>query len=84
MTVETTTTARIGFIGGVIRGPPPDTCATTCLDRNTDICGACSNRPIKSVDIAYGDEPSIDEAIRKGLITPASVESFRKQITGGL
>lgn len=81
MTPETR--AKIGLIGGVVRGPPPATCATTCLDRNTDICGTCSNRPIKSVDISFGEELDIETAIRKGLTTAAEVEAFRKQITGG-
>jgi len=80
---DVTTKARIGFIGGVVRGPPPASCATTCQDRQTDICGTCGMRPIVSVDISYGEEPSLEAAIAKGLTTPAAIEEFRKQITGG-
>jgi hypothetical protein len=80
--IETTTSARIGFVGGVVRGPPPVSCASTCKDRYTDICTACTNRPIKSVDITYAGG-SVDDAVRAGLTTMAAVRQFREQITGG-
>lgn len=83
MIAETATKQKIGFIGGVVRGPPPDTCANTCKDRLTDLCLTCSNRPITSVSISYGTEPSVEAAIAKGLTTREAAEAFRKQITGG-
>ena len=83
MTAFVTTTQKIGLVGGVVRGRPPDTCAGTCLKYMTPECAQCQERPIKSVSISFGDEPDINTAILKGLVTPAAVEEFRKQITGG-
>lgn len=96
---DITPKARIGFIGGVVRGPPPVSCRTPFMERlrlayrairygcpymwTPSPCGTCGMRPIVSVDIAYGEEPSLEVAIAKGLTTPAAVEEFRKQITGG-
>jgi hypothetical protein len=73
----------IGLVGGVVRGVPPDRCAGTCLAYLTEPCKTCPERPIKSVDIAFGDYETLDDAIRAGEVTPEEIDEFRRQITGG-
>jgi hypothetical protein len=83
MTATLTVKMGIGFVGGVVRGVPPEKCAGTCPAYLTEPCGTCPERPIKSVDISFGDYPAIEDAIRAGEITEEQVGEFRKQITGG-
>jgi hypothetical protein len=98
MTAETTSKSKIGLIGGVIRGPPPGSCQAPLMERirvayrairygcpymwTISPCGTCGKRPVKSADISYGNEPSLESAIAKGLTTPAEIEKFRRLITG--
>jgi hypothetical protein len=83
MTAETTSKARIGLVGGVVRGRCPYRICRHWLTRVRHDCGACRSRPIEDVDISYGSEPSLDLAIAKGLTTRADIEAFRREITGG-
>lgn len=83
MTAECTDGKRIGLVAAVLRDPPPESCAGTCLAYMTDTCATCPQRAIRAVDIAYGQGMCVEDAIREGLVTPEQVAEFRRQVTGG-